>query len=177
MLFRSINFALNCSRNLNCVNWLRTLCETKQLPALIDDKATKPNVDKLFTEVEIEVRGHDPAVLKSYMRFLKIATNELGFKTTKMIAPHYIRWNQWLLRASFAHKKVKLHYETRTHIRKISILHITGSTASAFLEYIQRNIPEGVGMKVTYSELRPLPPQLLAIKYTEKKAIKEKKDS
>ena len=27
--------------------------------------------------------------------------------------------------------------------------HLTGSTADTFLEYIQRNLPEGVAMKVT----------------------------
>ena len=31
----------------------------------------------------------------------------------------------------------------------VQIKHITGSTANTFLEYIQRNLPEGMAMKVT----------------------------
>lgn len=42
-------------------------------------------------------------------------------------------------------------------ISGFQILNITGSTASTFLEYIERNIPEGVGMRVGFNELRPLP--------------------
>lgn len=64
---------------------------------------------------------------------------------------------EWLLRSKFVHKKYKLHYETRTHIREISIKNVTGSTASTFLEYVQRNIPEGVAMKVDYTEITDFP--------------------
>lgn len=69
----------------------------------------------------------------------------------------YIRWIQYALRAKFAKKKYKLHYETRTHISKMDVFELTGSTARTFLEYIQRNIPEGVAMKVTYQQLCQLP--------------------
>lgn len=69
----------------------------------------------------------------------------------------YVRWIQNALRAKFAKKKYQLHYETRTHIKRMSVYHVTGSTASTFLEYIQRNLPEGVAMKVTYEELCFLP--------------------
>jgi small subunit ribosomal protein S10 len=62
-----------------------------------------------------------------------------------------------LPRDKFAKKKYKIQYETRTHIRKMHVRYLTGSTASTFLEYIERNIPEGVAMKVTYTELCPLP--------------------
>jgi hypothetical protein len=34
---------------------------------------------------------------------------------------------------------------------------LTESTASTFMEYIQRNLPEGVAMKVTKHERRKLP--------------------
>lgn len=74
-----------------------------------------------------------------------------------------------MLRAKFVYKKYKLHYETRTHIRRMSIEKVTGSTASTFLEYIQRNIPEGVAMKVTYEEAVPLPSMIL--KTMEKKSL------
>ncbi|PIO61627.1 hypothetical protein TELCIR_16844 [Teladorsagia circumcincta] len=67
--------------------------------------------DKLFSSIELEYRGHDPEVLKSYTKFLEV-------------------------------------------------LNLTGSTASTFLEYIERNIPEGVGMRVGYVEMQPLPPTI-----------------
>ncbi|KIH58976.1 hypothetical protein ANCDUO_10809, partial [Ancylostoma duodenale] len=72
----------------------------------------------------------------------------------------YVRWIQPALRSKFVHKKYKLHYETRTHITKFEVRNLTGSTASTFLEYIQRNIPEGVGMRVGYVEMQPLPPTI-----------------
>ena len=34
---------------------------------------------------------------------------------------------------------------------------MTGDTADTFLEYIQRNIPEGVSMSVEQTALEPLP--------------------
>lgn len=51
----------------------------------------------------------------------------------------------------------------------MTISDVTGSTASTFLEYIERNIPEGVAMKVTYEELLPFP-QMIA-ETMEKKAL------
>lgn len=39
----------------------------------------------------------------------------------------------------------------------MDVFNLTGSTASAFLEYIERNIPEGVAMKVDYDEICELP--------------------
>uniref|UniRef100_A0A915EH38 Gamma-glutamylcyclotransferase family protein n=1 Tax=Ditylenchus dipsaci TaxID=166011 RepID=A0A915EH38_9BILA len=107
----------------------------------------EPKQDKLFRSVEIEVRGHDKAVLKSYLEFLKNTIAHLELRRTEVRTLPYIRWIQWALRAKFAKKKYKLHYETRTHISQITVLDVTGSTASTFLEYIQRNIPEGPGIK------------------------------
>lgn len=40
-------------------------------------------------------------------------------------------------------------YEFRTYFRFMQFHRLTGSTADTFLEYIQRNLPEGVAMKVT----------------------------
>ena len=34
--------------------------------------------DELYKKVEVEVRGHDPEVLKSYETYVKIAAEELG---------------------------------------------------------------------------------------------------
>jgi small subunit ribosomal protein S10 len=52
---------------------------------------------------------------------------------------------------------------------------VTGTTADIFLEYIQRNIPEGVNMSV-YQESAEKPPQVLAqlLKDAKKKAKEAK---
>ncbi|KAK0418115.1 hypothetical protein QR680_013377 [Steinernema hermaphroditum] len=120
-------------------------------------KNLKPQRDELFRRVSLEIRGHDPAVLNSYTTFLTNACSHLEIKADPVEKLPYVRWVQPLLRSKFVHKKYKLHYETRTHIRKFSVHDVTGSTASTMLEYVQRNIPEGVAMKVTYDEICALP--------------------
>ncbi|EFO22355.1 hypothetical protein LOAG_06128 [Loa loa] len=114
-------------------------------------------LDRLFPRIQLEYRGHDKAVLKSYTTFLKTACKHLELEVVSIKVFPYVWWIQNALRAKFAKKKNQLHYETRTHIRQFTIRNVTGSTASAFLEYVQRNIPEGVAMKVTYDEIAMLP--------------------
>ncbi|EYC22581.1 hypothetical protein Y032_0017g3438 [Ancylostoma ceylanicum] len=116
--------------------------------------------DKLFSSIELEYRGHDPEVLKSYTKFLEAVCTHLNLTRGRFEVLPYVRWIQPALRSKFVHKKYKLHYETRTHITKFEVRNLTGSTASTFLEYIQRNIPEGVGMRVGYVEMQPLPPTI-----------------
>uniref|UniRef100_A0A0R3RRB9 Small ribosomal subunit protein uS10m n=1 Tax=Elaeophora elaphi TaxID=1147741 RepID=A0A0R3RRB9_9BILA len=115
------------------------------------------DLDRLFSRIQLEYRGHDKAVLKSYTTFLKTVCHHLELDVVSIKVFPYVWWIQNALRAKFAKKKNQIHYETRTHIRQFTIRHVTGSTASTFLEYIQRNIPEGVAMKVTYDEITVLP--------------------
>jgi small subunit ribosomal protein S10 len=68
-----------------------------------------------------------------------------------------VQWLQWALKSKFVHKKKKVHYHTLTYIKQMDVFHLTGSTAGTFLEYIQRNIPEGVAMRVDYYEMCALP--------------------
>ena len=75
------------------------------------------------------------------------------------------RWT--LLRSKFAKKKYWREYEIRTYYKKFHVnsprqipfkfilsflffqfKHLTGSTADTFLEYVQRNLPEGIMMIV-----------------------------
>ncbi|KAI6242847.1 Ribosomal-S10 domain-containing protein [Aphelenchoides fujianensis] len=113
------------------------------------------------------VRGHDRAVLLSYTTFLKNACIHLGIDSSEVRHLPYVRWVQWALRSKFVHKKYKLHYETRTYIKQMDVRNLTGSTASVFLEYVERNIPEGVAMKVDYEELAPLPEGIAAAQQKE----------
>ncbi|CAD5215191.1 unnamed protein product [Bursaphelenchus xylophilus] len=116
--------------------------------------------DKLFSKIQLEVRGHDKAVLLSYTNFIKNACQNLQIETSRVRHLRYHKWIQPLLRAKFARKKYKLHYEIRTQIKQVDIYNVTGSTSSTFLEYAQRNIPEGVAMRVDYNEICALPEPL-----------------
>ncbi len=53
-----------------------------------------------------------------------------------------------VLKSVHIYKKHRVQYEIRTHMRLMQIWEITGTTADVFLEYIQRNLPEGVSMTV-----------------------------
>jgi ribosomal protein S10 len=62
-----------------------------------------------------------------------------------------------LLKSVHIYKKHRVQYEIRTYFRFMQFLRLTGSTADTFLEYIQRNLPEGVAMKVTKVEITAVP--------------------
>jgi ribosomal protein S10 len=53
-----------------------------------------------------------------------------------------------VLKSIHIFKKHRVQYEVRTHMRLMEVKEITGTTADVFLEYIQRNLPEGVSMSV-----------------------------
>ncbi|XP_076763135.1 mitochondrial ribosomal protein S10 [Xylocopa sonorina] len=114
--------------------------------------------DKLYKKLEIEVRGNDPAVLKSYGEFTIMAANNLDINIARHFAPRKaVHERETVLKAVHVQKKHRVQYETRTYYRYFDFFHLTGSTADTFLEYIQRNLPEGVAMKVTKVELQTLP--------------------
>lgn len=62
-----------------------------------------------------------------------------------------------LLQSVHIYKKHRVQYEMRTLYRCLELEHLTGSTADVYLEYIQRNLPEGVAMEVTKTQLEQLP--------------------
>jgi len=47
-------------------------------------KATGDEPDQLYKTVEVEVKGHDTAVLNSYEKFVTMAAGHLGVKINKM---------------------------------------------------------------------------------------------
>jgi small subunit ribosomal protein S10 len=110
----------------------------------------------LFSKVEIEVRGHDRAVLNSYSVFVKTVANELGLKLTTSAPDRFIeRWS--ILKSRFSNRKHMRQYEMRTHFLKFNFQKLTGSTCSTLLEYIERNLPAGVAMHVHQTRLSLLP--------------------
>ncbi|XP_070151007.1 small ribosomal subunit protein uS10m [Polyergus mexicanus] len=120
--------------------------------------------DKLYKKIEIEVRGNDPAVLKSYGKFAMIAANHLNITICRNLAPRKAIHERWtVLKSAHVHKKHRVQYEIRTYYRYLDFLKLTGSTADTFIEYLQRNLPEGVAMKVTKVELQQLPESIAAM--------------
>lgn len=62
-----------------------------------------------------------------------------------------------LLKSVHIYKKHRVQYETRTYFRFLNFHNLTSSTLETFLEYIERNLPEGCALKATKVELQSLP--------------------
>uniref|UniRef100_A0A3P9H7N2 Small ribosomal subunit protein uS10m n=1 Tax=Oryzias latipes TaxID=8090 RepID=A0A3P9H7N2_ORYLA len=117
--------------------------------------------DTLFQRVGILVKGHDRAVLDSYEFFATLAAKELGINVNKVFEPPMDIDRLTLLKSVHIFKKHRVQYEMRTHYRHIELSHITGCTAQVYLEYIQRNLPEGLAMKVTKTAMEKIPDHIL----------------
>lgn len=65
-----------------------------------------------------------------------------------------------LLKSVHIYKKHRVQYEVRNYYRFMHFHKLTGSTLDTFLEYIERNLPEGIALKVTKVELQELPEHL-----------------
>ncbi|XP_058931684.1 small ribosomal subunit protein uS10m isoform X3 [Kogia breviceps] len=123
---------------------------------------TKPTItvsdepDTLYKRLSVLVKGHDKAVLDSYEHFAVLAAKELGISVNVHEPPRKIE-RFTLLKSVHIFKKHRVQYEMRTLYRCLELEHLTGSTADVYLEYIQRNLPEGVAMEVTKTKLEQLP--------------------
>jgi small subunit ribosomal protein S10 len=119
--------------------------------------------DDLYKSVVVEVRGHDRAVLDSYEKFVVLAAGHLDcpLRWRRGNHPHRFieRWT--LLKSRFSNRKHMRQYEMRTYFKTLKFAHLTGSTCDTLLEYIQRNLPEGVAMHVYKTKLLPLPEHFL----------------
>ncbi|KZS20389.1 28S ribosomal protein S10, mitochondrial isoform X1 [Daphnia magna] len=117
--------------------------------------------DTLYKSVEIEIRSGEPAVLLSYEWFTSYAAKQLGITIGKCWAPPKAHHNRLtLLKSIHIYKKHRVQYEIRTYFRHMTYERLTESTLKTFLEYIQRNVPEGVAVKVTKKSVVNLPPSL-----------------
>lgn len=118
-------------------------------------------LDQLIKRLVVQVRGHDRSVLDSYTQFVQIAANELGVELKEIKEPtRFIeRWT--LLKSRFSNRKHMRQYEMRTYFREYEFERLTGSTSDTLLEYIQRNLPEGVAMHVHSTKSVQLPDFIL----------------
>ncbi|XP_031178050.1 probable 28S ribosomal protein S10, mitochondrial [Sander lucioperca] len=117
--------------------------------------------DTLFQKVSLLVKGHDRAVLDSYEFFATMAAKELGININKVHELPKDMERFTLLKSVHIFKNHRVQYEMRTHYRCIELSHITGCTVQVYLEYIQRNLPEGVAMEVTKTAMEKVPDHIL----------------
>ncbi|XP_021186595.3 small ribosomal subunit protein uS10m [Helicoverpa armigera] len=123
----------------------------------IEPVPTTVELDKLYKRVELEMRGIDPAVLLSYSWFCVAAASHLGIEVTKSWALRKAeKERHTLLRCVHIYKKHRVQYEVRSYFRFIHLQRLTGSTCDTYLEYIERNLPEGCALKVTKVECQKL---------------------
>lgn len=147
--------------------FLRSQCNTRIIrhsSLLVQNEnpvsADQPALDKLYNVLEVELRGNDPAVLKSYSKFAVTTGNhfEIETKAWTLRKPEHQRLT--VLKSVHVKKKHRVQYEYRTYFSFVQFHKLTGSTANTLLEYIQRNLPEGVAMKATKVEIQKIPEHL-----------------
>ncbi|CAD5121764.1 DgyrCDS10241 [Dimorphilus gyrociliatus] len=121
-------------------------------------------LDALYQRLLVECKGNEPAVLESYEKFIRLTAEELNLNLVSVESPPKVfeRWT--VLKSAHVHKKHRAQYETRTFFKNFEFKHITGSTADTLLEYIQRQLPEGIVMKVSKEELFKIPENFSKLK-------------
>merc|ERR1711962_342325 len=138
---------------------LSTLTSQESPESTTNEEKTE-ELDTLYKTVELKVKGHDDAVLDSYAMFVSMAAKELGVTVQEISKPLRKIKRLTVLKSRHIYKKHRVQYEMRTYFRIIKLIHLTGSTADVFLEYVERNLPEGVALKVTKCALEKLPDHL-----------------
>ncbi|KFP73784.1 hypothetical protein N310_01943, partial [Acanthisitta chloris] len=113
--------------------------------------------ETLYKRLSLLVKGHDEAVLKSYEYFAVLAAEELGISVEKVYKPPKTIERFTLLKSVHIYKKHRVQYEMRTHYVCLEFKHLTSSTAAVYLEYVQRNLPEGVAMEVKKTKIEKIP--------------------
>ncbi|XP_052891532.1 28S ribosomal protein S10, mitochondrial [Anopheles moucheti] len=117
--------------------------------------------DKLYSRVELQMKGIDPEVMKSYAMYAKTAAEHLNIEVGKhWTMRKAAKERLTLLKSVHIYKKHRVQYEVRNYYRFMHFHKLTGSTLDTFLEYIERNLPEGIALKVTKVELQQLPEHL-----------------
>jgi len=130
------------------------------VPTLLHNYTTDSTDDddkRLVSLLTLKVRGSDEAVLESYAQFMRRSATYLDLDVSKKtILPMHIE-KRTLLKSPHIYKKHRAQYELRTHTRMLQVKQLTGESADIYLEYIQRNLPEGVSMSIEQTDLEPIP--------------------
>lgn len=118
---------------------------------------TTEELDKLYRCIYLKCRSHDKAVIDSYDKFVVQAAKHLDIPHVGTEHPFREIKRRTLLASRHVHKKYRVQYEFRTYMSVLEFKNLTGSTADTFLEYVERNLPEGMHLTVTKHELGVLP--------------------
>ncbi|XP_068089080.1 small ribosomal subunit protein uS10m isoform X2 [Hyperolius riggenbachi] len=129
--------------------------------------------DVLYKRIEVLAKGHDKSVLDSYEYFAILAAKELGI-CVEVHEPKKKFERFTLLKSVHIYKKHRVQYEMRTYYRCLELKHLTGSTANVYLEYLQRNTPEGVALEITKTKIEKLPEHVKAPVWDTLEAEEEK---
>ncbi|XP_031557845.1 28S ribosomal protein S10, mitochondrial-like [Actinia tenebrosa] len=144
------------TNKLGCFNVFMVGHYSSQLQASGSDFSD----DTLYPLVSVKVKGSDEAVLKSYTHFVTRAANILNIDISKTILLPTRKERYTLLKSPHIYKKHRAQYEIRTHSRLLQLRNITAETSDVFLEYIQRNLPEGISMNIEHTALKQMPDYL-----------------
>lgn len=117
----------------------------------------KERPDDLYRELWLRCQSHDSAVLDSYEIFLRTSARHLDIEYVKTEAPWRLIQKRTLLSSRFVHKKNRTQYEFRTYYRHLLFKNLTGSTLDTFLEYVERQLPEGILMITEKHKIDTLP--------------------
>lgn len=129
-------------------------------------KQQEAQLDDLYRHLLIKCTAHEIAVLDSYEKFVTMAAHHLGIEHVKTETPFRLIKRRTLLASRHVHKKYRVQYEIRNYYRHLLFKNLTGSTTDTFLEYVERNIPEGVLFEVEKHRLSELPFDLVDRKQT-----------
>lgn len=116
-----------------------------------------PRDDDLYRYLRIKCSCHETATLDSYEKFLRMTAEHLQITYVGTEEPFRTIKRRTLLASRFVKKKYRVQYEFRSYYRHILFKNLTGSTADTFLEYIERNLPEGVLLIAEKHRLAELP--------------------
>ncbi|CAL8315859.1 unnamed protein product [Lota lota] len=151
---QTIRSQLQCSSRAS-LHTASSLASTSSTITVTDEP------DTLIQKVSVLVKGHDKSVLDSYEFFATMAAKELGITLGNVFEPPKDIERLTLLKSIHIFKKHRVQYEMRTHYRCLELFRVTGSTAQVYLEYIQRNLPEGVAMEVSKIVMAKVPEHIL----------------
>lgn len=121
------------------------------------EQASVGRPDKLYKELWVKCTCHEVQVLDSYEQFVKTAAGHLDIEYVRTEEPFRKIYRKTLLASRFVKKKYRTQYEFRNYYRNMLFKNLTGSTADTFLEYIERNIPEGMLFKAEKHQIAELP--------------------
>lgn len=147
--------------------------DIKQNDSITQGNQEEGRLDDLYRYLWIRCSGHEVQVLDSYETFLKAAAKHLHIDYVETQEPWRTIKKRTLLASRFVRKKYRVQYETRSYNRNLLFKNLTGSTADTFLEYVQRNVPEGVMFIAEKHRLAQLP---FDLEYTHQDGEEVKED-